>query len=245
MFLIEETHELATRFLEAARQQLDPLYQQQTEAVRGQLPAIQQLYDTLLRGLEGQRQTETQNILESASQRGVLRSSLPVDLRTRLGEALLAQRGKLESQRAQDVSGVQEKLSNIGIQKEQAVAGLADALRQRDLQERDFQLRQQKADRDFQLAQQRLAAQTQAATRQPSAPARSADLQRQAFAAVAQSWKPGGDGYVSPEQWNQFRSQWAQMGFNVNAFDAAFGGLVNPVHAKNPAWMQYAGFAPR
>lgn len=153
---------MAIRFVEQATQQLDPFYQQQTAAVQQQLPAIQKLYDTLLSGLEGQRATETQNILESASQRGVLRSSMPVDLQTQLGAALLAERGKLESQRAGDIAGVQKSLADIGLQRNQGIASLADALQQRDLQERQFQLQQQQADRQFQLDQQRLQAESAA-----------------------------------------------------------------------------------
>lgn len=153
---------MATRFLEQATQQLDPYFQQQTQATQQQLPAIQQLYDTLLQGLEGQRQTETQNILESASQRGVLRSTLPVDLQTQLGAALLGQRGKLESQRAGDIAGVNKSLADIGLTRAQSISQLADALQSRDLQERDFTFKQQQAERQFQLDQQRIQAENAA-----------------------------------------------------------------------------------
>lgn len=153
---------MATRFLEQATQQLDPYFQQQTQATQQQLPAIQQLYDTLLSGLEGQRQTETQNILESASQRGVLRSTLPVDLQTQLGAAILGQRGKLESQRAGDIAGVNKSLADIGLTRAQSISQLADALQSRDLQERDFTFKQQQAERQFQLDQQRIKAESAA-----------------------------------------------------------------------------------
>jgi hypothetical protein len=140
---------MATRFTEDAAAQLNPYFQQQETAVQQQLPAIQQLYDTLLQGLEGQRQTETQNILESASSRGVLRSSLPVDLQTQLGAALLAERGKLESQRAGDIAGVNKSLADIGLQRQQSISQLADALQSRDLQERQFQLQRQQGCRCY------------------------------------------------------------------------------------------------
>lgn len=131
---------MATRFLQQAQQQLNPLFAKQTKAAKAQLPAINQLYDVLVQGLEGQRQTETQNILESASSRGVLRSSLPVDLQTQLGQALLAERGKLEAGRAGDIADVQSDLSQIGLQRAQSVTGLADALQQQSLREREFKM---------------------------------------------------------------------------------------------------------
>jgi len=157
---------MATRFQEEAAAQLNPYFDQQQQAVQQQLPAIQQLYDTLLSGLEGQRQTETQNILESASQRGVLRSSMPVDLQTQLGAALLAQRGQLESQRAGDVANVNKSLADIGLQRSQSISSLADALQARDLQERQFQLQQQQAEREYQLSVQKM--QQEAAARASS-----------------------------------------------------------------------------
>lgn len=153
---------MATRFTDEASAQLNPYFQQQEQAVQQQLPAIQKLYDTLLQGLEGQRATETQNILESASQRGVLRSTLPVDLQTQLGATLLGERGKLESQRAGDIANVNKSLADIGLQRTSAVSQLADALQQSDLRERQFQMQQQQAQQQYQLDQQRLQAETAA-----------------------------------------------------------------------------------
>lgn len=109
------------------------------------MPSINKLFDILVQGLEGQRQTETQNILESASARGVLRSSLPVDLQTALGQALLGQRGQLEAQRAEQIGGVNKSLADIGLAKTQGIFSLADVLQQADLREREFQMSQEAA----------------------------------------------------------------------------------------------------
>lgn len=155
---------MARRFQQQAARQLNPLFNQQSQAVKQQIPAVNQMFDILLQGLEGQRETETQNILESASSRGVLRSTMPVDLQTSLGEALLAQRGKLESERAGQISGVQQRLADIGLARGQAVSSLAQQLQQGSLQEREFKLRQQEANRNFELEKRRLAlARSQAA----------------------------------------------------------------------------------
>lgn len=143
---------MATRFVDEATAQLAPIYQQQEQAVAGQVPSINKLFDILVQGLEGQRQTETQNILESASARGVLRSSLPVDLQTALGQALLGQRGQLEAQRAEQIGGVNKSLADIGLAKTQGIFSLADVLQQADLREREFQMSQEAAREAARLA---------------------------------------------------------------------------------------------
>lgn len=136
---------MAQRFVDEATAQVAPIYQQQEQALQSQIPAIQQLYQTLFQGLEGQRATETQNILESAGARGVLRSSMPVDLQTQLGTALLAERSKLGAQQAQEIAGVNMKIGELGTQRLGAINQLADTLYNRDLTERKFQMDQEQA----------------------------------------------------------------------------------------------------
>lgn len=135
---------MATRFIQEATQQLTPSYNIQQQAIQSQIPAVQKLYDSLVQGLEGQRQVETQSILESANARGVLRSSLPVDLQTELGKALLAQRGQIESQRAGDIAGINTQLGTLGIQKSQNIADLARGLETQDLARQQLALEAQK-----------------------------------------------------------------------------------------------------
>jgi hypothetical protein len=218
---------MANRFTEQASQELNPYFQQQESAVKQQLPAIQQLYDTLLQGLEGQRQTETQNILESASQRGVLRSTLPVDLQTQLGAVLLGERGKLESQRAGDVAGVNKSLADIGLTRAQSISSLADALQSRDLQERDFTLKQQQAERDFQLSQQRLQAET-AASRASSGQRDVSGIVNNIGSFLA--GKVGKDGKVHPSTFQQGRQQWIAAGGDPDSYNQAFAGYINQSH---------------
>lgn len=154
---------MATRFVQQAQSQLDPLFKQQSAAVQQQIPAIEQLYQSLTQGLEAQGRVEGQNILESASARGVLRSSLPVDTQTSLGQSLLQARGQLGSEQAREVAGVRKSLADIGLQRTQSISSLADLLQTRSLREREFKLQQMQADRQFQLEKQKIAlARTQA-----------------------------------------------------------------------------------
>lgn len=144
---------MATRFIEEATQQLAPVYQQSEQAISSQVPAIQNLYNTLIQGLQQQYQTQlqtgTQGIVEDASARGVLRSTLPVDARQaltgQLSQALLQGRGELESRRAGDIAGINERLGQLRIQKAGGIAELARALESQDLERARFEFQKQQA----------------------------------------------------------------------------------------------------
>lgn len=141
---------MATRFVQQAEQQVNPLFQQQIQAQQAQIPAIQQLYQTLTQGLQQQAQRElqtgTQSILEDASRRGVLRSTLPVDARTELqaaiSQGLIGRMGELGLQQARDISGIQSNIANLGIERLRTITSLADALQAQDLRERQFAMEQ-------------------------------------------------------------------------------------------------------
>lgn len=217
---------MATRFVQQAEQQVNPLFQQQIQAQQAQIPAIQQLYQTLTQGLQQQAQRElqtgTQSILEDASRRGVLRSTLPVDARTELqaaiSQGLIGRMGELGLQQARDISGIQSNIANLGIERLRTITSLADALQAQDLREREFAMRQQ-------------AAREEAARQQATAPS-GQELQIQAINQLAGEWKPGRDGYVSPNQWNDLRARWIRAGGDPELFDQAFAHLVNPAHQR-------------
>lgn len=150
-----------------AKSQLAPAYTQQTKALKAQIPAIQQLYQSLFQGLQAQGARETQNIYEGASDRGVLSSTIPVDAETTLQDTLLQQRGQYSAQQAKDIAGVNERLGGIAVQRSNAIAQLAQALAQSALQRKQFsfqkqqsaqqlRLQRQLADREYQLQKQSL-----------------------------------------------------------------------------------------
>lgn len=232
---------MATQFWNEAQAQIDPIYQGSEAAIQAQIPAVQQLYQTLFQGLEGQRATETQNIVESASQRGVLRSSLPVDLQTTLGQALLAERGKLSAQQAQDISGVNERLGNLRIQKAGAIQSLADSLYQRDLKERELQLQRDLAEREFQMKMQAAAS---GGGGGGGGGGGSSLKQQQAAgkAYIAQNLakNAGRDGYVSRQTFATALNDWNALGGSTRTFWQTYGRYANP---KTKA--QYAGYGQR
>lgn len=142
---------MATRFVQQAQKQLNPVYQQQESAIKSQIPALQQLYDSLYTGLAGQQATETQNILESSAARGLTRSTIPTDLQTALGQSMLQARGQLGAQQAGELAKIRTQLGDLGLQRAQGVQSLADTLYQRDLKERQFQMERQNAEREYQM----------------------------------------------------------------------------------------------
>lgn len=222
---------MATRYQQQAQAQLDPYFNQQTQAVRAQIPAIQKLYETLNAGLTGQQAAENQNILESAAQRGVLRSTLPVDLQSQLGAAVLQQRGQLASQQASDVANVNKSLSDIGLARSQSISSLADQLQARDLQERQFQLQQQQAQRDYELKQKQLAAEIAANNAKSGGSVDVAGTVNGINNFLA--GKVGKDGKVSPATFQAGRVKWIAAGGDPDSYNQTFAGYINQSHYWN------------
>lgn len=195
---------MATRFTEEATAQLAPVYDQQSQAISSQVPAIQNLYQTLIQGLQQQGQQQltagVAGINEDASRRGILRSSLPTDARQSLqgqiSQALLQSQGQLGAQQAGDIANVNEKLGTLGVQRAGAITDLSRSLETRDLEERQFQFNiqqakeqaerqriqdefnRQQAERSYQIEQQKLE-QQKIATAKSSAPSAKAPTQAQ------------------------------------------------------------------
>lgn len=227
---------MAQRFYEQATQQLAPVYQQQEQAISSQVPAIQNLYNTLIQGLQGQYDTQLQSgvqgIVEDASARGVLRSTLPVDARqaltTQLSQALLQGRGQLESQRAGDIAGINEKLGGLRIQRASNIADLARALETQDLDRQKFEYQKQIDAQQLQLEQQKVAASrsAQAAVSQ-GAPK---NLVNGIYSAFQNN--RGRDGFVSPEVFREGLINWVNAGGSPSSFQETFGWAVNPVHQE-------------
>lgn len=186
---------MATQFTQQAEAQLGGVYDQQAQAIQSQIPSIQNLYQTLTQGLQNTYQQNlasgVQGIVEDASARGVLRSTLPVDARQsltgQLGAALQQSLGELGAKQAGDIAGINTQLGNLGIQRAGAIADLSKSLESQDLARQQLELERVKAERDYQLQQQQLAIARQQAAQRSS----------------------GGGGSASTPQW-QVKAQFAQ-----------------------------------
>ena len=153
------------QYIQQAEAQLNPVFDQQTQAIQSQIPSIENLYTTLTQGLqstyEGNLKSGVQGIVEDASARGVLRSTLPVDARQaltgQLGAALQQSLGELGARKAGDIAGVRSSIADIGVKRATTVADLARALETQDLQRQQLEMDRVNSERDFQLKQQSLA----------------------------------------------------------------------------------------
>lgn len=145
---------MATFYTQEASNQLAPAYDQQVGALQSQIPAIQQLYQTLLQGLQGQQQIGNQNILENASGRGLLHSTIPVVGQAQLGAQILSQQGQYAAQQAKDIGGIYSQIAGIRTDQAGAIANLANQLQGTALQQQQISNQQAQADREYQLALQ-------------------------------------------------------------------------------------------
>lgn len=142
---------MPTKFVTQAKNQLGQGFQQQTQALQSQIPAINQLYAALGQQLDTQRLTGTQNILEGASGRGLLRSTIPVDAQTGLEQSIIQQRGELAGKQAGEISGVQQRIGEVGTQRASAIANLVNALRAQQLGRQQFKFEKQQSLRELEL----------------------------------------------------------------------------------------------
>lgn len=142
---------MATKFTTQATNQLAPAYKQQITALNSQVPAIQQLYDVLDQGLAGQQQAGNQNVLEDASSRGLLRSTIPVEGQTALGQQIIQQQGLYAAQEAKDLGGVRQQIGGLQADQANAISQLASALQQAFNSDRSVTLQQQQNNREYAL----------------------------------------------------------------------------------------------
>jgi len=142
------------QFYTQAAGQMNPGFNQQIKAQNSQIPAIQQLYQTLIQGLQGQQQAGQLSNLEASSGRGVLKSTIPVDANNALGQQIVQQAGQFAAQQGNDISGIYGNVANLRTQQAQGTSQLANQYQQSDLRQQQFNYNQQQAERQYQLALQ-------------------------------------------------------------------------------------------
>ena len=219
---------MAQRFLDQATAQIAPVYDQQIQQAQAQIPALQQLYQSLLGGLEAssqqQIQTGSQNIVEDASRRGVLRSTLPVDARTSLessiGAALAESKGQLGLRQMQDIAGIQERVGGLQAQRVSAINQIANQLYEQDLAQQELQ--------------QKMALASMgggggggggSSSSQPALP----KLQAARGEVVSYLMsKAGKDGYVSPNVYKRVKNEFLAAGFTEKQWLEAAKRFKNP-----------------
>lgn len=144
---------MATSYVKQATSKLAPAYTQQINAYKSQIPAVQQLYETLNKGLTGQQAAGNQTILENASSRGLLKSTIPVYDQSVLGAQIIQQQGQNAANEQQALAQINQGIAGIGVDQANAIAQLANALWQQANQTQQFNFTKQQANRDYALQQ--------------------------------------------------------------------------------------------
>lgn len=215
---------MSTRYTQAATKQLAPIYDEQITGLQKQIPAIQNLYQTLTQALQSQNQmqldTGTQNIVEDASARGVLRSTLPVDARqsltAQLGAALNQGLGQLGLQQQEQIGGVRTQIGGLKTEKVGAITDLAKALETGDLEKQRFALEKLNSERDYQIKLKTLA-QSATSTKSEFDPSIAVRIGQTLSQLV------GSNGKVSPADYGEAKTLWVSQGGKASEFDATFG----------------------
>lgn len=222
--------------LNQAQSQLGAVYNPIVQGIQQQIPAIQQLYGSLLQGLQDQAALQTQNVVSSAQQRGVMRGALQADTSAALADTLGQQTTQLNLQQAGDIAGLQGTVGQANLSRVNAAQTLADTLLNQDLEARKNKLAMQDLTRKYKLdslnAQRDFSVKEAAYAKAQAERASSGTslTSSQALEAIRSLWKPGADGYVNPEQWNRYRKAFIDAGYSAASFNAAFKDLVNPAH---------------
>jgi hypothetical protein len=223
-----------------AQGEVNNIYAPALNQIQGQIPAVQNLYNSLLTGLQGQAQNQISNVAQSAAQRGVSSYGVNQGAQDTLTQALLFNQGQLGAQQAQQVAGLQGELGKARVSKGQATYDLANSLQAQNLESQSNQIKMTDMQRQAQLQQQKNqqsynVAQASYATRQArAAAAATQDLTTVGEGTIARQLRiglgdvKGKDGHVSPENLAKAYSIWQQAGLEPAKFWSNFQGLWNP-----------------
>lgn len=217
---------MATKYEKQATKTLAPIYQKQQQAIQSQIPAIQQLYQTLTQGLNQNYETNlasgVQGINEDASARGVLRSTLPNDSRAaltaQLGAALQQSLGQIGAQQAGDIAGINTQIGDLGIKRVGAITDLSNTLQAQAFDRQKAKQQQKQFEQELALARERAAA----SVASPSIGSVTSKI------GGALSGAAGSDGYVSPQAYAAAKRDWINQGLSSKKFDEVFAAYRNP-----------------
>ncbi len=146
---------MATRYVQQATKQLNPAYKTQIGALEGQLAPLENLYNTLVQGLGGMQEAGNLNILEDASSRGLLKSTIPVAGQAQLGAQILQQQGQYSTDYLQNVGQIRSDIAGVGVNRANDISQLAQALMQGALSNQQLAYQKQQANRQYQINLQR------------------------------------------------------------------------------------------
>ena len=215
------------------QQQLDQIYNPQIELIQQQKQALPGRFDARRSSLEQARVNAFRDIGQTANRRGMFFSGFQPDEQARyLGERFLPGMQDIESQQEQARLGLLEQLTGIRGQRAQGMMSFQDQIQQQQQRQQE-QERQFQQQRQLQQEQQRFQSRASAGGSsgdggQQGVTTRDLPQIRQSFQAVA-----GRDGYVSPTDFREMRTEFMRRGGQGTAFDMAFRNFINPRHATD------------
>lgn len=142
---------MATRYTQNATNELAGIYSPQQNLINAQMPANQQLYDTLYQGLDAQQANQTQDIVNSANIRGVGRDRLGQDVTGALGATVDLAKAQLGRQQAGDSATIQGKIADLNVQRINDIQTLSNALQDRAISEGKYKQNINKLNRNYNL----------------------------------------------------------------------------------------------
>lgn len=229
--------------VQQAGQQLAPVYNQAQGQLAQQMPAIANLYQSLIQGLQGQTQAQVQNVVNSAAQRGVLSGQTQLNAQGALDQALAQQTGQLSAQQAQETAAAKFGIGKLNAQRQNDILNLANSLQDlsttkkkaamdRLQNERQHQLDMLQAQQNYNIqqanfnTQQARASARQAASAKDISQISEGQIQRQLR--ISLDNMRGSDNHVGPKDLAKAYLVWQEAGLNPSSFWKNYQGLWNP-----------------
>jgi hypothetical protein len=218
------------------------IYDPAIQAIQTQVPAVQQLYNTLIQSLQAQQTNQAQGVVASADQRGVGRVGLAGDVNTQLAGATNLGAAQIGMQNAQNVGDLRGEVGRAMAGRGQATGEFNNSLTKQSIEQQANQLAMTDIERKAYLAQQSNQRefeikQKQAATRAYSqASGLASDMDLEEFVSLTEASlnkKMGGDGNVSPETFKQALSLWTTKGLPVSEFINKYSKYINKSHIQD------------
>lgn len=232
-------------FVQQAQPIVGQAYDPAVANIQAQIPAIQQLYGSLLQGLQTQNQNQLSNVVNSAAQRGVSSAGLTQGAQMGLADALATQGAQLGVQQAQTNADLRGEVGRANVGRAKAVIQQAGSLSDQDLSnrknqqamsdlDRSYALKQEQNQQDYNIKQIQYQRAQAAAAADASKAASSMDLKEFLSKQDATLNKlVGGDGKVSPDTWGKALDLWRQKGLPDSEFVNRYKGYVNRGHVQD------------
>lgn len=225
------------------------IYAPALQAIQQQTPQIQQLYQTLVQGLQQQSMAQQQNVVNSAQQRGLTSPTLGTQVAGAYGQDLNLINAQLNNQRAGDTAGINQQLGKTNVAKAGSVNDLVQSLQKQNMEnqqntyqmtdiERKAALEQEQNRQSFEIQRVRfeVAEAKRRAAEAASAASAAQELDDGEFMSITEQQMnryAGTDGNVSPETYQQARDLWARKGLPVSEFDNTYFKMVNKNHTAD------------